>query len=76
MNDRLYCPTCGAQRTGPACANCGYDFVEAVIIPAVRQSRGINPGLLAVGIISLIILAVIALVVLGAELASPFAGSL
>ena len=76
MSDRLYCPTCGIQRTGATCSNCGYDFVEAATMPAVAQARGIRPASLAVGIIGLIILAVIVLAVLGADLPSPFVGAL
>jgi rubredoxin len=76
MSDRLYCPTCGVQRTGPTCTNCGYDFVEATTMPVVRQSRGINPASLALGIIGLLIVAVIVLAVLGADLPRPFVGSL
>ena len=76
MSDRLYCPTCGVQRTGPTCTNCGYDFVEAATLPAVPRSRGVNPVLLAFGIIGLIILAVIVLAVLGADLPSPLVGIL
>ena len=64
MSDRLYCPTCGVQRTGPTCSNCGYDFVELSTIPAATLSRRVHPVLPAVGIIGLMSLAVIVLAVL------------
>ena len=76
MSERLYCPTCGSQRTGSTCSNCGYDFVEAATLPVVARSRRISAASLVFGIIGLIILAVIVLAALGADLPSPFAGSL
>lgn len=76
MSDRLYCPTCGVKRTGPSCSNCGYDFVEAATMPTVSSSRGLNPVSLAFGIIGLVILTLIVMAVLGADLPSPFSGSL
>ena len=70
MSDRLYCPTCGARRTESTCSNCGYDFTGAATVP-VERSQGWKPILpLAFGIIGLIILAVVALAVLGAD--GPF----
>jgi hypothetical protein len=67
VSDRLYCPTCGARRTDSTCSNCDYDFVEAATVPVERSPgwKAIVP--LAFGIIGLIILAVVALAVLGAD---------
>jgi hypothetical protein len=75
MSDRLYCPTCGVQRSGPACTNCGYDFVEAATLPVVPRPRGVHPVSVALGIIALIIVVVIVLAVIGADLPSPLLGS-
>ena len=71
MSDRQYCPTCGVQRTGPTCGNCGYDFVEAAVMPAVARSRRRSLVSVAVGIIVLVLLAVVGLAALGADV--PFA---
>jgi hypothetical protein len=71
MSDRQYCPTCGVQRTGPTCGNCGYDFVEPAVPPVVPRSRRSTLVPVAVGIIVLVILAVVGLAVLGVDV--PFA---
>ena len=52
---RLFCPTCGAQRTGPVCTNCGYDFVADEATPAITLRRGINPVSLVVGILVVVV---------------------
>ena len=65
MSDRLFCPTCGVQRSGNACVNCGYDFVQVATLPAVARSRGVSPLAVAVGIGGLVLLAVIVLAFLG-----------
>jgi hypothetical protein len=58
----MFCPRCGVARTGPACTNCGYDFVQGAKTPAVTLQRGINPVSLVIGLIALAMLAGIVLV--------------
>lgn len=55
----MFCPRCGFARTGPLCANCGYDFVKGAETPAVTLSRGINPVSLAIGLVAVATIAAV-----------------
>ena len=61
MSERLSCPTCGFQRTGPTCTNCGYDLVQGAEMPPVAKSPGINRVALAFGLVGIVIRIVLVL---------------